>query len=789
MEAERYRKVCELFTQARDLEVDCRPGFLSRVCGEDADLRAEVERLLAADVQPLDFEFRIGQLDSHGDLRGERIGRYTIHAKIGEGGMGTVYEAEQDTPRRLVALKVIRDPLGRRDLEHRFAREAQVLGKLQHRGIAQIYDAGIADTPRGQVPFLAMELVRGASLTVYVAGLSMPVEDRLELFAAVCDAVDHAHQHGVIHRDLKPANILVSESDDGHPQPKVVDFGVARGMVADTQAITAQTAPGQLIGTLPYMSPEQVGGDPGDLDHRSDVYALGVVLYELLSGRLPYTLAEHGIPEAGRIICEEDPQRLSSVDTAFRGDIDTIVTKALAKDKSDRYQSAAGLAADVRHFLADEPIEARPPSSFYQFRKFARRNRSLVAGIVLAFVGMTCALVVTLVHSSRVRDEVRKQRAIREVLEDLLATADPSPFRLSRMSRSFGPNVRLETLIREVSARLEARGSMDPEVEAAVNYRVGWTLFHVGRWVESRRLLESSYSVRRQLLGDNHEDTLACTAALAWCTTFLGHAEQGRILARRAIDGYRRFHGNAHPTVLLAMTSCAIASNLCGDFDTVESIAREITRIVESAKGELDFAGFVGESLLGEALRAKGDLDAAERLFRGVLSTVEQRTGEQHYVFALCHFELALVAVARGRFQDAHELGDKGVTAITRITGPDSDWVTHFWYPRLLSLGREGRHVEAVLECRSLFERCQKRFGPDNPRALEALDMLIFNTWKSGDHDAARELAREWREIFSRSMKSSDVRPDSGIRVHLRMLEMMGAQDEIESMKTIAKRG
>jgi serine/threonine protein kinase len=274
-----------------------------------------------------------------------------------------VYEAEQDQPRRAVALKVIKPGLVSSELLRRFEQESQALARLQHPAIAQIYEAGTADAGFGPQPFFAMELVRGQSL-LDADQRRLSVRQRLELMVKICEGVQHAHQRGLIHRDLKPGNILVDETG----QPKILDFGVARVTDSDLGA-TRQTDVGQLVGTLAYMSPEQVLADPLELDTRSDVYALGVILYELLAGRLPYELSAQPL-EAARIIREQDPAPLSSISRVYRGDIETITAKALEKDKARRYASAAGLAADVQRYLRDEPITARPPSASYQLRKF-----------------------------------------------------------------------------------------------------------------------------------------------------------------------------------------------------------------------------------------------------------------------------------------------------------------------------------------------------------------------------------------------------------------------------------
>ncbi len=334
-----------------------------------------------------------------------RIGRYRIVRLLGEGGMGAVFEAEQDQPRRTVALKVIKSAWISPGLLQRFDLETQALARLHHPGIAQVYEAGTADSGTGMQPFLAMEFIAGGqTLTEYAEAHRLNTENRLRMVADVCDAVQHAHQRGIIHRDLKPANILVDE----HGHPRILDFGVARVTDSDTEA-TRQTDIGQILGTLAYMSPEQALGDPHAVDTRSDVYALGVILYELMAGKLPYNLSQK-LHEALITIREQDPATLSSVSRSYRGDIETVVAKALEKDKTRRYASAADLASDIRRHLKDEPIVARPTTLSYQMYKFARRHRALVGACAAVMIVLTAGIVVSV--SQAVRAEHARQLAV-----------------------------------------------------------------------------------------------------------------------------------------------------------------------------------------------------------------------------------------------------------------------------------------------------------------------------------------------------------------------------------------
>jgi tetratricopeptide (TPR) repeat protein len=409
------RRVRDLFDRAADVPPADRAAALSAA---DPAVRAEVEALLAHDADETDSFLRsplerVADTDPWGGAgtgqEPAHVGRYRVLRRLGAGGMGAVYEAEQDKPRRTVALKAIRPGLVSPDVVARFAHEAAILGRLQHPGIAQVYDAGVAAD--GQ-PYFAMEFVSGRPLDA--AARDLPVPDRVALVAAVCDAVQHAHDRGVVHRDLKPGNVLV----DAAGAPKVLDFGVARVADADLQT-TARTTDGQLLGTPAYMSPEQLTAGAAAVDHRTDVYALGVILYQVLAGRPPLDVAALPLPEIARVVRDQEPDRLGLIDPHFRGDLETIAATALAKDPARRYASAAALAADLRRHLASEPIRARSPSALYRLSRFTRRNRAVVAGVAGVVVALAVGLAGTstaLVRAWRAEGETRA--ALSDVREE-----------------------------------------------------------------------------------------------------------------------------------------------------------------------------------------------------------------------------------------------------------------------------------------------------------------------------------------------------------------------------------
>ncbi len=412
MTNDRGRCVKTLFLAALDVEPDRRPGFLDEQCAGDGAMRREVDALLDADEQPSElFDgpkdvaawFRSAVTDrvlGDEELRPApaRIGSYRIVRTLGRGGMGTVYEAIQDQPRRSVALKLLHASIVSPRIARRFIREAEFLARLNHPNIARVYDAGTHDDGFGGVPFFTMELIEDARpITEHAAARGLDVNERIELMLMVCDAIHYGHQRGIIHRDVKPANLLVGADDT----PRVIDFGVARATDADLSIATLQTTAGEIIGTLRYMSPEQCRGDVDEVDVRCDVYTLGVVLYELVAGRLPYDLDSTSVFDIPRVIREVTPHRLPRIRVQRCGDLETIILKTLEKEPARRYQSVSELAGDLRRYLAGDPIEAKRDHTWYLLGKSIRRHRTSVTVAAAFFILVSIAAVALGVLYSR----------------------------------------------------------------------------------------------------------------------------------------------------------------------------------------------------------------------------------------------------------------------------------------------------------------------------------------------------------------------------------------------------
>jgi len=605
----------------------------------------------------------------------EMIGRYRILRVLGEGGMGTVYEAEQDQPRRSVALKVIKAAWASPQLLQRFERESQALGRLHHPGIAQIYEAGSAETPMGLLPFFAMELIRGEPLTIYAAKRKLPLRQRLELMIQICEAVQHAHQRGIIHRDLKPGNILVDDAG----QPKILDFGLARAADSDAE-VTRQTDVGQLLGTLPYMSPEQVLADPLAIDTRSDVYALGVIFYELLSGKLPYELPRQ-LHEATRTIQEVDPNPLSSLNRNYRGDVETIAGKALEKDKARRYASAADLAADIRRYLDDQPILAKPASTSYQLQKFARRHKTLVTGVAAVFVVLVAGVVVSTREAIRARRAERNAqqqteiaRAVNDFLQkDLLAQA--SAYSQSKPD----PNMKVRTALDRAAQNIGGKFDKQPEVEAAIRKTIGSTYMDLGLYAEGRKQLERVLELEKRVYGIENQRTIETMLRLADTEEAQGKFPEAEALAKQTLELSRRVMGPENPLTIDTMNRLVSIDDEVAKYKDGEALGKQAVEISERVNGP----------------------DA-------------KLTGDALYFLAIMEYELT-------NYAEAEKLNKQALEIRKKLYGLDHPDTLNAMNNLAATYGEEGHYAESVVLNKQLIESRSGVLGPEHPDTLDAM--------------------------------------------------------------------
>jgi eukaryotic-like serine/threonine-protein kinase len=809
MEPERWQRIESIYHAAFDQDPTRRAEFVEQACGGDELLRLEVESLLAEsdddegflEAPALHVAARV--LASSAVAAGETtvagslpafIGRYRVIRLLGEGGMGTVYEAEQEDPRRIVALKVIRPGLATPERLRRFRHESQALGRLQHPGIAQIYEASTADTGFGPQPYFAMELVRGEPLDRYAETHPLGTQEKLALMARICEAVHHAHQRGLIHRDLKPGNILIDETG----QPKILDFGVARLTEAEAQ-LTVQTEVGQIVGTLAYMSPEQVQGDSQGIDTRSDVYSLGVILYELLTGQLPYNVSGRQIHEAVQTIREVDPASLSSISRNYRGDVETIVGKALEKDKARRYASAADLAADIERYLSDEPILARPPSTSYQLSKFARRHRVLVTGVAAVFVVLVAGIAASTTFAIRARRA--EQAAIKERdranLERDRATRITDfmtgMFKVSDPTEARGNSVTAREILDKASNETGAGLQKDPEVQAQMMKVMASTYANLGLYARAHGLATRALDARRSLLGPDDPKTLESMTQVGDILELEGHYDEAEKLDRQTLASERRILGSKDTLTLETLNLLALVVGFEGRLDEAEKLDHEqidiLTRkfgpendrtllarvnlaglmfgeghYVEAEKEERDLLAISNRvwgsnhprtlELMGNlamAVRQEGRLKEAEQLFRDDLAAQQRVQGPEHPDTLLTMENLAEVLTAEDRFADGERIYREALKISSRTLGAGHPDTLRLQSSIALVLFKEGRIREAETMDRDTIAAQLKVLGSENPDTLSSESDLVDLLLAQRRYEEAEKMARQDFEVQLRS--------------------------------------
>jgi non-specific serine/threonine protein kinase/serine/threonine-protein kinase len=753
---DRWREVDRLFDAALDLPPDQRAAFLNARC--PAELRAEVETLIKGSAQIGDYlpagaglEGALAQ-DVLDDLErgaaaagavqpGALIDGCRLVARLGEGGMGEVWEAEQLTPvRRRVALKLVKLGMDSRHVVARFESERQALALMNHRNVAQVFGGGAT---AGGRPYFVMEFVPGVSVTEYCRRHALPLHARLALFLEICEGVQHAHYKGIVHRDLKPSNILVTE-EQGRPVPKIIDFGVARALDTRLTTDTMITEQGQIIGTPEYMSPEQADPASGDVDTRADVYALGVLLYELLAGVRPFDASEIktlGFLELLRRIRETDPlrpsQRADSTHSRqLRGDLDWIVMKAIEKDRARRYVSPHEMAEDVRRHLINQPVLAGPPSRSYRLRKLVRRHRATVAAAALTVTALTAGAAVAVTQAVRARRAERAARAdaatarvVSDFLVELFEVSDPGVAR--------GGTVTARELLDRGAQRMQGLAGQ-PVVQARLQTLVGDIYRKLGLFESARPLLEAALATRERQLGVYDRETIKTLHSLARL-----HGDHGE--DARAEDGFRaalaRVAAAPFPDrveegrLLCELGNVARAK---ARYDEAEQLFRRCLAVLTKELGPAaeDVGGAWGG--LGGVLSLAGKMAESENAFRIALSIEEVAQGKDHPEVAATLNNLSVTLIRSGRLAEGRECLLRAIAISEKAYGPDHPAVAS----KLAALGgvygREGRLDDALgVLSRALAIR-ERVFGPEHGQTAAVLKNIGLTYVLKGDYEAGR---------------------------------------------------
>ncbi len=739
--SEQPNREVTVLNAALELRPAERAAYLDQACAGDAALRKQVEALLQAHEQAEGFlEAPLKGLNLQRTVRvtapltekpGDRIGRYKLLQQIGEGGCGVVYMAEQEEPvRRRVALKVIKLGMDTKQVIARFEAERQALALMDHPNIAKIHDAGITEAPlpasghplpvgRGEGqgegssnsqpstldpqlspgrPYFVMELVRGIKITDFCDENKLSTADRLKLFIQVCQAIQHAHQKGVIHRDIKPSNILVT-INDGVPVPKVIDFGIAKATAGRLTDQTLFTAFEQFIGTPAYMSPEQAVLTSLDVDTRSDIYSLGVLLYELLTGKTPFDQKEllaAGLDEMRRTIREQEPPRPSArlstmaadalTTTAklhhteapklihlLRGDLDWIVMKSLDKDRARRYETANGLAMDIERHLRDEPVIARPPSALYRFRKLARRNKLACAAAGAVAAALILGLTVSTWEYFKERKARQRAVDISELFQRLLTSADPDGLK--------GSDYTVRQLLDDFSADLRRKPNQfagQPDVEATVRLAIGWTYARLGVFTEAESNLRQALDLRHRALGPQSLATLQAQHDLARLLVNEERKwEEGARLSRETWQARLQLLGAEHRDTLGSRQLYAAALMEGGRAQEAEPIEREVLQIRERVFGPDDYDTIDSLGTLGQTLNYRGAYAEAERYFRKALTGLQHNGWADKQDGIICAKELAMTRLQQGDAIEAAKLLEEVRPRAIQKLGPDHMMTLH----------------------------------------------------------------------------------------------------------------
>jgi serine/threonine protein kinase/tetratricopeptide (TPR) repeat protein len=779
MNAQRKHKAEDIFLDALDLSASERPEFLTERCGDDAELLHEVRELLRAHAaqgileRPVDAVPEEAFPDDvfHEAATPERIGPYRVLQVLGEGGMGTVYEAEQAEPvRRRVALKVIKAGLNSRQVVGRFEAERQALAVMDHPNIARVLDAG---TTRGGRPYFVMELVRGVPLTEYCDTRLLSTRDRLDLFVQVCRAVQHAHLKGVIHRDLKPSNILVTLHDD-RPVPKVIDFGIAKAMGWRLADRTIVTHAGQLMGTPAYMSPEQAGVAGLDVDSRSDVYSLGVMLYELLVGAQPFDLGSVVEAAVEHVIRDKEPplpsSRLTtlpgddqqyivdhrqsdvrSLKRQLKGDLDWVVMKAIEKDRRRRYDTANGLANDLERYLANETVAARPPSAGYRVRKFARRHRAGLAAATVAILALASGATAATVGLVRARTAEANAARDAETAQQVSAFMIEM-FEVSDPGEARGNAVTAREILDQGARRIETELADQPAVKARLMHTMGEVYRKLGLYDEASQLFEQALEARRDLYPSGDPGLAQSINDLGEIRHLQGRYDQAEALYREAIEMRRRLLGESHLDLALSVNDLGLLHYERGELEESEALFREALAMRRALLPKEDEEVASSLNNLGGLLIAQGELAEAEEHLREAHRILQAEVGGDHPTATSALNNLGHVLFRQGKTAEAGEIMDEVLAIRRKVFGNEHPSVATSLNNLATVVNEQGDYERAEGLYREALAITRAVGGPEHPNAARASKNLASCLTRLGRYEEAESLFLDALAVFTEKL-------------------------------------
>lgn len=695
--------------------------------------------------------------------------RYKLLEELGKGGMGVVYKAEQIKPiKRQVALKIIKLGMDTHQVVARFEAERQALAVMDHPNIAKVFDAGATEQGR---PYIVMELVHGVPINTYCDKHKLSTKERLYLFLPVCQAVQHAHQKGVIHRDLKPSNILVAIQED-QPVPKVIDFGIAKATGKSLTERTLYTEKGQLIGTPEYMSPEQAEMSELDIDTRTDIYSLGVILYELLAGVLPFdpeTLRAASLAEIQRIIREKEPPKIStrlsslgdtgpiiadfrntdpgSLHRELKGDLDWITMKAMAKDRVHRYASASELDADLMRYLNHDPVAAGPPSVVYRAKKYVKRHKLGVAAAAFISLALIAGIIGTgigLLKATKAEKKAREEAQIAQQVSNFLVEL----FRVSDPGEARGNTITAREILEKGAAAVEKDLAAQPRIQSRLMQTIGTVYRNLGLYSQAEPVLEKTLAIKRDVYGEEHFEVAAALHSLAILYDTQGKYQEAVSFFQQSLAIKEKVFGPDHPEVAKSLNSIAVVFYNQGKYDEAEPFFRQALAVKEKTLGP-DSAE-VGNSLtnLGIMLHRLGRLEEAEPICIRALELSEKLNGSDHPDVAAALNNLGSVYEDMQRQGEAEPLYERSLAIWEKSLGPEHTDVGIALHNLANLYRNQGKYAQAeqhYIRSQAIFK---KAFGNDHPYVAYSFREQANLFREKGEYAKAEGLYKQALIIF-----------------------------------------